>query len=113
MVAPLDINGVIAHQLVHDDMRPRTAVENIPHDVQVIYGQALDQLAERHNKLLRPADTDDGLHNRVIIRLLVRQIRLLGDELFHHVGKFRGKRLADLGARILARRAAADLDQPV
>ena len=44
VIAPLDINRMIGHHLVHDDMRPRTSVIDITHDMKMIDRQALNQL---------------------------------------------------------------------
>ena len=45
MISPLDIHRLVAHQLVHDKMRPRSAVKNVTHDMDVVHGQTLDQVA--------------------------------------------------------------------
>lgn len=33
VVAPLDVHGVVAHELVHDLVRARASVEDISHDM--------------------------------------------------------------------------------
>ena len=45
MISPLNINGMMLFQLVHDFMRSRTSVINIPENMQMIYNQTLNQFA--------------------------------------------------------------------
>lgn len=47
MVAPLDIYIVEVHELVHDNVRARSTVEDIADDMQTVHSQVLDQVAER------------------------------------------------------------------
>ena len=44
MIAPLDIQTVIGHELVHNPLRAGTSIINIPQNMQVIDDHALDQL---------------------------------------------------------------------
>ena len=113
VVSPLYVHRVIGHQLVHNDMRSRSPVKDIPDNVQVIHGQTLNQLTERRNKLTCPPHADNRLHNGPIVGFLVCQIPSLCDQLLHHIGKLPGESLSHLGARILAGRPAAYLNQPV
>ena len=69
MIAPLDVHIVAAHEGVHDDIRPGTAVENIAHDVQVIAGQRLDERTERLDDLGRLADVNDGVQDAFVLPL--------------------------------------------
>ena len=71
MVAPLDIHGMIFHQCIHDQMRVRPAVKNIPDHMQVIHDQTADQVAQGNDQLRRTAGLDHGIDDLVIIILLI------------------------------------------
>ena len=51
---------MIAHQPVDDDVRAVAAVEDIPHDVQMIDRKALNQLAHGDDEGIRIVQLDDG-----------------------------------------------------
>ena len=113
MVSPLDIQGMVVHQLVHDDMRSGPPVVDVPHDMEVIHHQPLDQGGNGRNKAFRPADPDDGHDDLVVVGFLVVDLRLLRDQLLNHIGKILRQSLAHLGACILAGSPLAHLDQTV
>ena len=113
MIAPLDVNRVVGHHLVHDDMRSRTSVIDIAYDMKMIDRQALNQFAERYDKGFRPSHTDNRLDDRIVVGFLVLQIAALRQKFFQYIGKFLRKCLADLRTRVLARCPAADCDQTV
>ena len=60
VVSPLNIQRMIAHQPVDDDVRAVAAVEDIPHDVQMIDRKALNQLAHGDDEGIRIVQLDDG-----------------------------------------------------
>ena len=113
MVPPLDIQGMVVHQLVHDDMRPRSPVIDISHNMKVIHDQALDQGGDRRNKPFRSAYPDDRHDDLIIVGFLIVDLRLLRDQLLDDIGKILRQGFAHLGAGILARRPLAHLDQTV
>ena len=57
--------------------------------MQVVNHQPLDQIAQRHDKLRRPADTDNGMDNLIIISFFVLHLRLLRNQLLNDIGKIR------------------------
>ena len=59
MVPPLDIQGMIPHQFVHDDMRTRPSVKDISHNMKMIHHKSLDQFGDGLDKLFRAFDPDD------------------------------------------------------
>ena len=113
MVSPLDIQGVVGHQFIHDDMRARPPVIDIPQDVEMVHNQPLDQFAERHNEFLCPSHPYDGCDNGAVIRFLIPHIHLFRNQLLNHIGKLRRQGLAHFGAGILAGRPLAHLNQTV
>ncbi len=104
---------MVSHQLVHDDVGAGAAVVDVPHDMEMIHHQTLDQMAQGGDELLGPTHPDDGLDDRVIIGFFIDPLLLFHHQLLDHVGKFRGQGLADLGAGIFACGALADLDQAI
>ena len=46
VVAPLDVDLVMFHQVIKNEVRPRPTVVDIADDVQLFDGQALDQLGQ-------------------------------------------------------------------
>mgnify|MGYP006926139846 CR=1 FL=1 len=46
---------VVAHEPVQYDIRPGAAVKQVPHDVQLVHCQMLDQLAQPHDKAVGAA----------------------------------------------------------
>ena len=113
MIAPLHIHRVIVTQRIHDHMRPRPPVIDIPDDVQMIDDQLLDQVAQRFDELLRPPDTDDRMDDLVVVGFLILYFRLLRDQFFDNIGKILRQRLAHLGPRVLGGNPFRDLNKPV
>ena len=59
VVAPLDIHRMVPHQKIHDLIRARPAVENIPNHMEMIDRKALDEGGERDDKRIRAPHIDD------------------------------------------------------
>ena len=89
----------------------RAAVVDVADDVQLVDGQALDQLRER----LDERDAAPGAHRRIedarVVRLLVHAVVVLVHQLLDDVGELGGKRLAHAACRVLARGALAHRHQ--
>ena len=113
MVSPLDINRMIVKQPVHDQMRTRSPVINIPDNVQMIYHKTLDQIGDRHNKFPGAVDPDHGHDDRIIVGFFVVDLCPFRDQLFDHICEIFRQCLAHLGTGILARRTFAHFDQTV
>ena len=113
VVAPLDVEVVVSAQGVHDDVRPRSPVVDVPDDVQLVDGEPLDEVADGNDEVVRPSRGDDGADDLVHVGRLVRLGGGLVQELLDDVGELGGQRLAYLGAGVLGGDVAADLDQLV
>ena len=113
MVSPLNIQGVVVHQLVHDDMGSRPPVIDISHNMKMVHDQALDQRGDCRYKPFRPSDPDDRHDDLIIIGFFIIDLRLFRDQLLDNIGKIPRQGFAHLGAGILARRPLAYLDQTV
>ena len=80
MVAPLDVDGVVVHEDVHDAVRPGPPVENIAHHMQAIHRQVLDEGGQGLEEAVRAADVDEGVHDGLMIAVLVVILVGLGVE---------------------------------
>ena len=90
VVAPLDIYIVEVHELVHDNVRTRSTVEDITDDMQAVHGQVLDQIAECHDELVTHLDVDDGVDDFIIINFLVVIVVVHMKELVDDICECRG-----------------------
>ena len=61
MISPLDIQRMIFHQTIHDEMRARTSVINISQHMKMIHNKTLDQFCQGNDKILCPADLNDRI----------------------------------------------------
>ena len=113
MVAPLNVDGMVLLQHIHNDMRAGASVVNVAHDVEMVNDHSLDQVAERADKLRCPSDLDDRMDDLVVVRFLVLHLLLLRDQFLDHIGEVPRQRLSDLGSGIFGTHPLGDLHQPV
>ena len=71
VVAPLDVHAVVAHQQVQDDVGPGAPVKQVPHNVELVHRQPLDQLAQPGDEPVGPAVLDDAAHDLAVVQFLV------------------------------------------
>ena len=64
--------------------------------MQMVYRQPLDQFTHGNNKFLGPSDADDRAYDCIIVRLFIRHILFLRDQLFNHICKICGQCFSDL-----------------
>jgi len=113
VVAPLQVEGVIAHESVENEVGVRPAVEDVADEVHVVHRETLDERGERANEVVGRA----GVYDRVDDALMVGEtcLSLVGrdvEKLVDDVGVLDGHRLADLGARVRAREMAGETYEP-
>ena len=113
MISPLDIKRVVFHQTIHDKMRARTSIINISQHMKMIHDQTLDQFCQGNDKILCPADLNDGVDNGIVICLFVQDFRLLRDQLLDHIGIVCRESFTDFGTGIFGRRCLAHFDQAI
>ncbi len=94
MVTPLHIHRMILTERIQNNMRPRPPVVDISHDMKVIDNEPLDQIAQCYNKLLGSVQANDRMDDFIIVSFLIRQLRLLCDQLLNNIGKIPGQSLA-------------------
>ena len=111
VVAPLDVEGVVLHERVHDDVRIRPAVVDVADDVQALDGQTLDEQAQRLDERAAAIGADDGVDDGGVVGLLVNAVAVLRHQLLDDVGEILRQRLADARARVLLRGALAHGDE--
>ena len=95
MVAPLEIHIVEFHQMVHDNMRSRTSVKDIPDDMESGDNQSLDYLRNRHDEFFRPVNPDNRVKNLIIILFFLHNPVILAEQFFQNIGKIRWKILSE------------------
>ena len=78
------------HQLIHDNVRPRPPVIDIPYNMKVINGQVLDQMAQRYDELVRNVVVNDGVDDLIVVQLFVVIIVIHMEQLINNVGKLPG-----------------------
>ena len=113
VVAPLDIHAVVVHQRVQNDVRPRTTVKDIAHQMKMVHRQSLDELAQLHQEVGGPVDVDDGGNDILVIVPLVHVLIVSMDHFINDVGVLRRHSLTDLGTGVFGADQTAHLDQAV
>ena len=112
MVAPLDVERVVGHEAVHDDVAVGAAVVDVAHDVQVVDGEALDECRERADEVADAARLEDGLNDALVVDVAVGLLAAARvEELVDDVGVGHGHGLPHLGARVGVREVAGELDE--
>ena len=113
MISPLDIQRMIFHQTIHDEMRARTSVINISQHMKMIHNKTLDQFCQGNDKILCPADLNDRIDDGIVICFFVQNFRFLCDQLLDHICIVCRKCLTDLGTGIFGCRCLAYFDQTI
>lgn len=113
MISPLNVQRMVLHQTVHNEMRSRSTVKNISQDMKVIDNKTLDQLCQGYDEILRTADLNDRIYDRIIISFFVQDFCLLRDQFLDHISIICRQCLADFGSGIFGCSGLADFDQTV
>ena len=93
MITPLDIKIVVVAEVIHDMSCPRSAIEDITHNMQAIDYEVVNEMADGFQKILCLTRFDDGLDDGVVIHLSVGLCFRFMEELFDDVCKlFREQR---------------------
>ena len=75
VIAPLDIDvRVMLYEQVEDSIGPVAAVEKVAHDVQVVYGQPLDEHGKGHDEVGAAVNLHDGVEQALVIE----ELRVVG-----------------------------------
>ena len=101
VIAPLDIQRMVMHQRIHDDMRSLPAIIDIADDMQMIHDHSLDQFAQFDDKLRRASDIDDRMDDLVVVTFLIFQLLFFGDQLLDDIGKILRQCSSHLGSGVL------------
>ena len=100
VIAPFDVDGVVLHQGIHDDMGSGSSVIYIPDYVEMVYHEPLYEIGESGYELRCLLQPYDGGDDGVVVALLVLYLCLLGDQLFDDVCEVSRKGLPYLGAGV-------------
>ena len=68
--------------------------------MKMIHNKTLDQFCQGNDKILCPADLNDGVDNGIVICLFVQDFRLLRDQLLDHIGIVCRESFTDFGTGI-------------
>ena len=113
VVAELDVEGMVLHQSVHDDVGAGATVEDVADEVEAIDDESFDDAADRDDEVLRLADLDDGVEDIIVIFFLIMKVEVDVDELIDDVSVLRGKGLTDFRTGILRGDDVRELDEVV
>ena len=94
-------------------MRSRTTIVNITNHVQQVDRQALYQIADSDNKIVRPSSRDDRANDLVHISGLIGLNRRLMQQLLNNVGELAGQCLPHLRPSIFRGDVTANTNQLV
>ena len=101
MVAPLQVDGVVAHEAVDDLVGVRTAVEHVADDVEVVHREALHERGEAHDEVVCRARLNDRVDDAPMVALALVALPGGGvEQLVDDVGVLDGHGAAHLGARV-------------
>ena len=113
VVAPLDVHIVVAHQQVKDDVGAGAAVEQVAHDVELVHGQPLDELAEADDELIGAAILDDAADDLAVVEVFVVVLEVGVEQLIQNVtAAGRQNQAQDVLPGVLGRDKTADVDEP-
>lgn len=111
VVAKLHVEVLVLAQGIHHEVRARAAVEEVAHDMQAVYRQALYEVADGHDEVVGLACADDGFDDALDVAVLVGHAGGLVEQLLDDVGELLGQLLAHLGAGILGRDVLTHRDE--
>ena len=83
---------------VHDDVCPGSAVEDVSEDVQLVDGEALNDVAESDDEVVGALSGDDGVDDTVDVCRLVHVVGAFVQQFLYDVRELFGERLSHLGA---------------
>ena len=91
MISPLNINRMVRHKLIHNNMWSRTSVIDVSDNMQMTNRQTLNQFTHSYNEFLCPSNSYNRTDNCIIIRFFIRHIIFLCDQFLDHISKIRRK----------------------
>ena len=94
-------------------MGTRAPVVDVAEDMELVDGQALDDVGDGYDEIVGATRGDDGVDNDIDVGGLVVVVGTLMKELLDDVGEIGGQRLAHLRAGVFARHVAAHGHQVV
>ena len=101
MIPPLHIDIVIGQELIHDELCPRTTVEDVPYDMQTIDSKSLDRLTDSDDEVIRLPGIDDRVKDSAYVGRLLGVHTVLMGQFLRDVAVLRWECLTHLGASVL------------
>ena len=71
MIAPLEVDILQCHQVIHNTFRMGSSVKDISYDMQMVNSQFINNFRQVLDKRLRNTALQNGTDNRIIIVCLV------------------------------------------
>ena len=111
MVAPLNVEIVVACQGVHNLPGTGTTIEDVANDVEGIDDEAVDEIADGDDESLAASHFDHRVDNSVVVVLSVGFGLGLVEKLGDDVGEFRIEKLLEFRASIFVIDKTSKFDQ--
>ena len=111
MVAPLDIDVMVAHEQVQDDIRAGAAVKQVAHNVQLIHGQPLDELTQADNETVRAAIFNNTAHDLAIIEVFIVVLKMGVEQLVQNITAAGGQAGTHMLPGVLGRNQTAEINE--
>ena len=103
---------MVVHQHVQDGVRPLAAVKDVPHDVQMVHRQPLNQAGQGNDEVVSLLELEQGVDDLLVVEQLVVVLVALGmQQLVQDVAVGRRHRLAHLGAGVFGGKQLCQVDQ--
>ncbi len=102
---------MIVAQGVKYDMGTGTSVIDVAQQMELVYTEALDDIAERDDEVVCTTGGYDGVYDDIHVGCLVGVVRALVKQLLDDMTEIMGECLANFGTGIFAGDIAADFDE--
>ena len=112
VVAPGEVEVMVVHQCIHDDVCTGAAVPYVAQNVHLVNGQTLYHLADGCYEIACLACLYNTVYDTLEVGLLVAVLGIFMHQFFDDVGKLLGQCLAHLATGVLAADALAHTNQP-
>jgi len=100
VIPPLEIQGMVLHEVFHDQLGPRPPVEHVADDVEMVGDQPFDDAGNFNDEMVGPAVFHQAADDLVVVILLVEPVLVFLEQFLHDVGEILGQGLAYLGAGV-------------
>ena len=93
---------MVAAHLVHNDVGSRTSIIDVAQNMELVDGEALDDVGYGDNEIIGSACADNRINNNIDIGCLVMIFGMLVQKLLDNIREIAWQRLAHLASGIFA-----------